>query len=279
MNRITHTARLNEILSLPLPSATLDEGFGRTPNVRCHLAACTLDDICHDLLSPRSMRWTDGVVTVDPAAAARARIVRCVRSEAGEAVFDDAAARALPAGVVDRLLFAIDQANGYRELAEALPAGASVAVYRRPAACWVAGLLPQAPEQALCVRPYDFAALAASEEAATIGLPGGEVRLDLLAVPVIVAASLACGPEPEAPTLVDEATARRLPCGAARAIVELADRLSEMGGPPPAVRFQRPADPAKPLAAPPHGPLPERAARPAGRGAAAPCRRLPGSPG
>lgn len=279
MNRITETARLHELLELPQPVTTLEAAFGRAPNVRCHIGSCTLDDICNDLLSPLSLRWTDGVVTVDEAAAARARIVRCVRDESGGALFDEAAARELPAGLVDRLLLAIDQANGYRELEQAQPAGRSLSAYRQPAACWVAGLLPQAPDHALCVRAYDFAALAASEAAAMLCLPGGEVRLDLLAFPVVVAKSLACGPEPESPPLIDEATARRLPCGAARAIVELADRLSEIGGPPPAVRFRRPADPARALAAPPHGSLRGGAACPAGGGAAPPRRRLPGSPG
>lgn len=265
MIEIRDGAELAAVLAQPGPLAWADGLFEREPSARCWFGWCTLDEVCAWAASPQSLRWVAGVLTHDPGAAetARLRAVVC-REPDGAPLFGDdlPSPDQLPAGVIDRLLLASDCATGYRPPSPPIaPAtvGGSLApllsdYVTRRAEC-VAGLLPQRPEAGLWVQPYDFATLHAAEESSWLAVPGGgAVRVDVLAWPALLSAALRSGPEFDAARLADEALVRKLPYGAARALIETADRLSELGGALPGVRFQRPAaaagvDGAEPLAA------------------------------
>jgi len=267
MTKISSREQLEAVLARPWPVARAEGLFQRAPEVVCHLAAQTLGEVARLHCGPSALVWRDGVVRHDLGAAASARLRAAVWSDAdGEPFF--AGERAdllglLPAGVLDRLLLAADQAAGYQPCEPSDTAtGAGLAARYAESGRWVPGLLPMAPEAALYVGAYDFAALAEAEAAATLALPGGgEARVEVLAYPALLAASLRCGAGRGAAPLVDEALARRLPYGACRAVVELADALSEMGGPAAAIRFldQRPGpqpDSALPVVVAANGPLP-----------------------
>lgn len=257
---------LREVLSQPLPTAVVEGAFARAPEVRCYLGPCSLGQVLRWSLGPAALAWRDGVVRHDPHAAAHARLQAvCLAEPQGTPLFAGDGRQlleSLPAGVVDRLLYASDRATGYAPPAESeTHADLSLAYAVRPARC-VAGLFPQAPEAALFVHAYDLATLAAVEEAALAAVPGGAVRLDLLAWPTLLAATVRAGAAPDDPLILDESLARQLPHGAARAIVETADILAEMGGPAAAVRFLRSPEPRgldDPGAVAPaaHGPLPQ----------------------
>jgi len=266
-------AELAALLAQPGLPAWADGLFERQPRARCWFGWCTLDDVCAWAVSPAALRWVDGRVVHDPGAAelARLRAVVC-RDADGTRLFGDdetASPDDLPAGVIDRLLLASDCATGYRPPSMTVSPAADgglaplLASYRRHRAVCLPGILPQAPAAELWLHPYGFAALAAAEEAGWLDVPGGgAVRVDVLAWPALLADALRAGPDAGAAPLADAALARQLPWGAARALIEAADRLSELGGPLPGVRFQRPSsgpglDRAEPLAAAPDRPLPE----------------------
>lgn len=237
---------LREVLSRPLPTAAVEGAFARAPEVRCYLGPCSLGQVLRWSLGPAALAWRDGVVRHDPHAAAQARLEAvCLADPQGTPLFAGDGRQlleSLPAGVVDRLLFASDRATGYLPPAALEPRDSLAEAYAARPARRVAGLFPQAPEAALFVHAYDLATLAAVEEAAVAAVPGGAVRLDLLAWPTLLAATVRAGAAPDDPPLLDEALARQLPYGAARAIVETADLLAEMGGPAAAVRFLGPPE-------------------------------------
>lgn len=267
MEPIHSGEQLRALLTQPWPTAVAEGLFHRAPEVSCHLAAQTLGAVMRLHCGPRALVWRDGQVRLEAAAVAEARLRAAVWADAeGRPFFSGERAEllaALPAGVLDRLLLALDQVSGYLPAEAAATDAGELAERYADCGQWVAGLLPMAPEAALYVAGYDFAALARAEAAAMLALPGGgEARVDVLAWPTLVAASLRSGPGRQAAPLVDEALARELPYGLCRAVVELADTLSEMGGPAVAVRFleqrtQPQPDRALPLAAATDGPLPE----------------------
>lgn len=274
MEPVESAAALAEILARPLPVAVVEGVFGRAPAARCYLAGCRLGQVCRWALGPAAVRWEADGVRWDSQAATLARLrAVLLRDPDGTPLstgHGDDLLTTLPAGLIDRLAYASDRAGGYQPpqpletVEDDWPAA-----YASTRPRLVAGLLPMAPGAALCIHPYDFAALAAAEDAATVRLGAGELRVEVLAFPTLVAASLRAGPDPDAPPLCDATTARDLPYGAARTIVETADILSEIGGPDPALRFLEPArrdvDGPGPVDLAPDGPFPERAPRRAGR--------------
>ena len=246
MRRVETRAELAAVLARPVPWGELDGALWRAPEVVLYLAPCTLGEVCRWATSPAALAWREGRVSWSAGAAARLRLQAVVRrDEAGTPLAtgaDDPFWASLPAGTVDRLLYASDRATGYRRPAglEAAPGGLDelTARYGTARARWLTELWPQDSDAAVCVHPYDFATLAACEAAATLTVPGGgELRLEVLSYPTLLAAVVRAGDEPDAAPLLDEALARQLPYGAARRIVETADVLSEMGGPAPGVRF------------------------------------------
>jgi len=264
-------AELAALLAEPWPLAWADGLFERDPTLRCWFGRCTLDEICAWSVCPAALRWVEGQVVHDPGAAETARLRAVVfRDEHGTPVFGDSfTPGTLPAGVIDRLLLASDCATGYRPPTPSFAAGpadgglaALLHDYAARRTVSVAGLLPQAHDAELWVRGYGFAALAAGERASWLDVPGGgAVRVDVLAWPLLLADALRTGPAPDAAPLADETLCRQLPYGAARALVETADGLSELGGAQPGVRFQRPSptpslDRAESLAVATDGPLP-----------------------
>ena len=274
-------SQLAALLEQPGPLAWAEGLFERSPQARCWFGWCTLDEVCAWSTGPAALRWVAGQAAHDPAAAEAARLRAVVfRDPNGTPLFGDdgpASPDGLPAGVVDRLLLASDCATGYRPPELTLPQPPAdgglaqvLAAYAQPRAVPLEGVIPQEPEAAVWVHAYGFAALALAESATWLNVPGGgTVRIDVLAWPALLADCLRTGAERDAEPLADEALARRLPWGAARSIIECADRLSELGGPLPGVRFQRPAraagvDGSEPLAAAPDRPVPERAAPRAG---------------
>ena len=235
MQALTSRTELAAVLALPAPVAYVDGVLARAPEQRVWLGPCSLGQVLRWTLSPRSLRWVEGTVRLDPAAAARARLSTVAWRDAHGTPLCEASTE-LPGGLVDRLLFAADQADGYRP-PEPPVYTAGLASYGQAGAQLLSGLFAQAPEAAVWVHPYDFATLAAAEAAATVAVPGGEVRVEVAAWPLILAAVMRAGEEPGAAPLLDLELARELPYGAARAIVEAADALSETGGPAAAVRF------------------------------------------
>ncbi len=275
MRPVSEAGAVRELLSRPWPVACLEGAFGRAPRAVCYAGPARLGDVCRWSVSPAALRWREGRCVHDPAAVARLRLLNGIWSSPdGRRLFDGPGAALLgrlPAGVVDRLLHALDRANGYRDdlFPDQLRDDDDLTALYASTAVWLTGLLPPDPEAALCVQPYDFAALAAAEAAAMIRVPGGEVRLEVLSWPGLLAAAVRCGPEPGAPPLLDQALARELPYGAARTLIEVADRLSEMGGPDAGVRFLDPAraglDGAGAVALEADRPVPQRVeTRPAG---------------
>ncbi len=264
MNLATR-ADLAALLDRPVPVAQLTGALARAPERTVFVGPCSLSQVMAWTLSSSALRWVAGRVELDVAAVAKARLAAVIWADAqGTPLF--AADRLawlerLPAGLVDRLLYASDRAGGYQPAAPASTT-ADLAAYGGSGAQRLTGLLPQAPEAALWVHPYDFATLAAAEAAATMAVPGGEVRVEVAAWPLLLAEVVRGGEAADAPRLLDAELARRLPYGAARAIIEIADLLSEMGGPDPGLRF--PDHPARAtvdgvgaLAAAPDGSLPQ----------------------
>jgi hypothetical protein len=269
MRGVTTREQLLDLLNRPWPLAEVRGALARVPEVVCFLRPERLEDVIRRSVGAGALVWRDGVVRHDAAAVARARLTAGVLADSESRPFF-AGEQAelldlLPAGDVDRLLAALDQASGYRDAEPCEASGGEdlLARYREPGGRWTSGLLPMAPEAALYVAGYDFAALADSEDAATLIVPGGgEMRLEVRACPSLVAAALRTGPGRDDPPLVDADTARQLPYGACRAIVALADTLSEMGGPAVALRFLdddagTPVDGPLPVAAAAHGALPQ----------------------
>ncbi|MCC7494691.1 MAG: hypothetical protein IT204_20195 [Fimbriimonadaceae bacterium] len=274
--------QVRRALSGPVAPAWVDGVFAAAPNVRCWLGPVTLGDVCRWSCGPAAWRWVGGQAVCDLAAVATARLNAAVWADAAGTPLGGPGGvdvTRLPAGVVDRLLLASDRATGY--LPDPPPSGPpqGLSGYHQPTVVWLRGLFASDRELTVGVRPYDFATLAAAEAAATVRLPeGGEARVEVLAWPVIVAAALCGSDDPAAPPLLTPHEARHLPYGAARSVVEVADRLSELGGPDPGVQF--PDHSAGPrldqlgaLAAADDRPLPERAAGAAGGAAVALPRR------
>lgn len=250
MECITSRARLLELLAWEPPRLAVEDTRFRPP---AWLHAQSLAARLADVRAPGALGWREGRLHWNEAAAARATLRAVVREGDGQAWFAGARAEwldLLPAGLAQALLVAADEAADYRDL-RAEPASNVVEVSGETAPWgtagrWVAGLLPAAPEAALYVAGYDLATLLRAEAAALVSLDGaGEVRLEQLAWPELVAGSLRAGDGPGAAPLVTAAEARALPVGAARAIVELADELAGLGGPALTTRFpDRPAGPA-----------------------------------
>lgn len=250
MPEVTSREELRELLQRPQPTAFVEGLFARAPQVRTHLGPCTLGQVCGWAVSPTALAWRDGVVHHDPAAAVRLRLQAVVWSDPdGTPLFAGDGLKLLqqlPAGVIDRLVYAADRAAGYAPGASLSPveSGPDLLAGYATGSRLISGLLPLAPEAEFHLHAYDFATFAAAEDRATVTVPGGELRLEVLAFPTLLAASLRCGPDPDSPRLVDEALARELPYGTARALVEAADDLSEIGGPELALRFlDHPAGP------------------------------------
>jgi len=243
MECVTTSEQLRQALARPWPVARLEGALARAPQVVCCLAGQSLGQVCRWAVGPAALTWREGQVWHDPAALARTRLAAGVwRDPEGTPFFGGDQAELLdllPAGATDRLLQGLDEASGYRPIEPpAADATDLLGLYRDTGGQWIEGLLPGAPEAALYVAGYDFAALVASEEAATLSLPGGsELRLEVLALPRLVAAAVRSSPQRDAPPLLDEELARALPYGACRAVVAFADGLSEIGGPLAACRF------------------------------------------
>lgn len=272
MARITSIETLDRLLAEPAPLGYAAGLFARAPELGCWFGPVTLGQVIGWSVSGSAMRWAEGRLVWDPAAAAIRRVRESVWSDpAGTPLLSPPAGLSpgdLPGGLIDKLIHASDLANGYREPEPFGGSGDSPGAYLTGSSRWLAGLLPQEPEAELCCHAYDFATLAAAEQAAQVAVPGGVLRLDLLSYPTILAASLRTGERADSPLLLDEATAKRLPFGAARALVETADLLSEIGGPDPGLRFRHPdreaLGGAGALGAAADRAVPERADRPTG---------------